>query len=92
MLRLSPDELYALTPRQFDNAAKGYFESVKMERQDHWERSRLFTAALLNVHSKKTIRPRDLVKFDWDKKNIGKRKSFDLSGLEKLAQLSKKAP
>jgi hypothetical protein len=70
-LRMTVDELYDLTPRQFANAQKGFFDLIQSKEREEWERQRFFTTALINVQLPKNskIKTTELISFDWDKKS-----------------------
>lgn len=64
---MRPDELYGMTPREFGNALEGFEELRNYNERQEWERMRLQTAALLNIHLKRKISPERLFRFEWDK-------------------------
>ena len=74
MMGLSYDGLYELTPRSFNNKLKGFYEHHTKSNQDSWERTRTIMLACLMPHSKKKLKPTDVLPFPWDnqraKKNI----------------------
>lgn len=62
-----------LTPRQFINALKGYYESINNLEQAEWERTRWLGSIVVNkpvmgVRSQ-GISPRRLLPFPWDGKS-----------------------
>ena len=67
-LGLDVDDFWDSTPREFFNRFDGFMEFEKWRQREAWERMRSQTAALLNIHTKKRIRPRDVFKFEWDAK------------------------
>lgn len=60
-----------MTPRQFFNAQKGFFDLVNQSEREAWERCRFSTTALINVQlpKNKKIKVTELIQFDWDKKS-----------------------
>jgi hypothetical protein len=58
-----------LTPREWTNLVNGFNERENRKQQSEWERTRWQTTLLLNVHTKKTIKARDLIVFPWEAKN-----------------------
>ena len=69
-LGLSYDEFLDYTPRSFYNKLKGINDMrEEMDRSD-WERARWMSTLIINPHVKKTIRPKDLALFPWEKKEV----------------------
>jgi|TARA_R100000458_G_C8277521_1_gene253067 hypothetical protein len=70
-LSLSVEEFWDLTPREFNNRLAGFFELQQFNQRMEWERCRWQTCYLLQPHTGKgkKIKPTDLIKFDWDKKD-----------------------
>ena len=68
-LQLLPEDLYDLSFREFYNKHKGFTDLLISQQRDEWERMRLQTTALVNIHLKKgkKIRPEKFMPFDWDK-------------------------
>lgn len=67
-MELAYDELYGLTPRSFNNKLKGLL-SVKDELlREGWEQTRMLMVASLVPHSKKKLKPQDVLPFPWDNK------------------------
>lgn len=58
---------YDMTPRMWRNCVEGYNERENRKEQTEWERTRWQTAVLLNPHTKKSIKARDLIVFPWEK-------------------------
>lgn len=63
------DEFYDMLPREFWNKVEGFYEVENLRQRHHWERTRWSTCLLLNIHipKGKTVKPKDLIKFDWEK-------------------------
>jgi hypothetical protein len=70
-LSLSVEEFWDLTPREFNNRLAGFFELQQFNQRMEWERCRWQTCYLLQPHTGKgkKIKPTDLIRFDWDKKD-----------------------
>ena len=70
-MSLSVEEFWDLTPREFNNRLAGFFELQQVNQRMEWERCRWQTCYLLQPHSGKgkKIKPTDLIRFDWDKKD-----------------------
>tara|TARA_R110002124_G_scaffold210675_1_gene377097 strand:+ start:840 stop:1112 length:273 start_codon:yes stop_codon:yes gene_type:complete len=82
------DEFYEMLPRHFWNKLDGFYELQNIREKGEWERVRWSTALLLNVHLSKgkTIKPTDLIQFEWDKKT----KKLDYEKLKAKAEYIKK--
>jgi len=82
------EEFYDMIPRYFWNKLDGFYELENIREKGHWERVRWSTTLLLNVHTAKgkTIKPTDLIEFDWDKSN----KKLDYEKLKAKAEYFKK--
>ena len=65
-IRLKPDEFYDLTPREWSNLVHGFNELENRKEQSEWERIRWQTTILLNPHTKKRIKSKDLIIFPWE--------------------------
>ena len=44
----------------------GWSEQQNRKEQSDWERTRWMTTILLNPHTKKRIKPKDLIVFPWE--------------------------
>tara|TARA_R100001244_G_scaffold132039_4_gene106670 strand:+ start:177 stop:470 length:294 start_codon:yes stop_codon:yes gene_type:complete len=73
MLGLAYDELYSLTPRSFNNRLLGFSEHQEQINQNNWEQTRLIIHACLSPHSKKRLKPKDILPLPWDSKNSPKK-------------------
>lgn len=60
------EELYNMTPRQFQNKREGYRRAVEGDMQTRWESVRWLAAVVIAPHIKKRLRPKDLMAFPWD--------------------------
>jgi hypothetical protein len=56
------------------NLVSGFNVRENRKEQSEWERTRWQTTLLLNIHTKKTIKARDLIVFPWEAKENKKRK------------------
>lgn len=61
------DEFYGATPREFFAKADGW----NVAKREAWEQVRWQTYVLVSMQLKKgkTIKPTDLIKFNWDSEN-----------------------
>ena len=59
-----------MTPREFFGRLEGYRKSEKAKYKEAWERTRIMTSKLLNIHlpQKEKIPAEKLMPFSWDKK------------------------
>lgn len=77
-LGMTVGELYDMTPRQFYNKREGFRRIVEHETQTKWETSRWMAAVVIAPHTKKTMKPRDLITFPWEnKKRVHRAATFD---------------
>jgi len=85
---MSVDDFYDMLPKHFWNKLDGFHELENMRQQQEWERVRWQTTLLLNIQlpKNKTIKPKDLVEFDWDKKTS----EVDFEKLKAKAEYIKK--
>ena len=84
------DEFYDMLPRQFWNKVKGFNDIEEMKQQSDWMRTRWSTCLLLNIHlgKGKSLKPTDLVAFDWEKDEV--KKKIDFKALKERAEYIKK--
>lgn len=68
MLRLAPSVLYDLTFEQFGNAMAGHYREIEMAYKAEWERTRWLAAVTISPHTKKKVKPTDLIEFEWERK------------------------
>jgi hypothetical protein len=89
-LRLTPDQLYDLTPREFSNMLWGFEQLEKKRDRCEWDKFRLLATTLITPHTKKGrgVRPEQLWPFEWDKKKEETKMSKER--LEYLTERSKK--
>jgi len=82
------DEFYNMLPIEFWNKVDGFYEFQMLKERNNWERTRWSTCLLLNIHlpKNKSIKPTDLIQFDWEKK----KKKIDFEDLKRRAELYKK--
>jgi hypothetical protein len=75
---LTIGELYDMTPRQFQNKRKGFQRIIEHEMQTKWETTRWLAAITIAPHTKKRLKPRDLIAFPWEtKKRIHHAATFE---------------
>ena len=66
---MSYDELYNSTPRNFNNKLIGFNAYQEQLMQDNWERTRVIIHSTLSPHSKKKLKPKEILPFPWDDKH-----------------------
>lgn len=75
---LTIGELYDMTPRQFQNKRKGFQRIIEHEMQTKWETTRWLAAITIAPHTKKKLKPRDLIAFPWEtKKRVHRAATFE---------------
>lgn len=69
----TPAVFYDATPRELENALKGFFNLHDIKERHHWERERWSTLMLLNIQipKGKKLKPKDLIEFPWERKVTG---------------------
>tara|TARA_R100000664_G_scaffold22873_1_gene32398 strand:- start:53 stop:346 length:294 start_codon:yes stop_codon:yes gene_type:complete len=84
------EEFYNMLPREFWNKVKGFNDLEEMRQRSDWLRTRWSTCLLLNIHmgKGKSLKPRDLVIFDWEREEI--KENVDFKGLKQRAEYIKK--
>jgi len=65
-----PGVFYDLLPREWTNLVDGWNQRENRREQSEWERTRWMTTILLNPHTKKRIKPKDLIVFPWEHNQI----------------------
>lgn len=84
-MSMTRDEFYEITLREWLAKVRGYSSRIDQQRKDFWEGVRMVAHAAILPHSKKKIKPTDIVKLPWDKSNIS-----PPLGKEELQELIKK--
>ena len=76
-LRLDPASFYDMTLQEFLLAAEGFHQLEEIRQQQDWERTRWLATLMLSPHARKgkSIKPRDLAIFPWEKKPKKKNKA-----------------
>jgi len=65
-LQLQLDYYLSLTPVQFFNTIEGFRNLEKARNRTSWEQARLVALTVAQVNSTKTVKPTDIIEFDWD--------------------------
>lgn len=79
-------QLYDMTPRQFQNKRLGFQRTIEQESRVQWETTRWLAAVTIAPHTKKRIKPRDLILFPWE----NKRKKHKAATFEEVKEAIKK--
>ena len=87
-MELAYDELYGLTPRSFNNKLKGFQFIREQSNQNDWEQTRLIIHACLSPHSKKALKPTEILPLPWDSLRVPKKK--DIASKEHIESVLKK--
>lgn len=69
-----PSAFYDLLPREWSNMVNGWNEFENRKEKSEWERTRWQTTLLLNPHTKKRIKAKDLIVFPWETQDKKKHK------------------
>tara|TARA_R110000751_G_scaffold46775_2_gene104959 strand:- start:2778 stop:3083 length:306 start_codon:yes stop_codon:yes gene_type:complete len=87
-LGMSVDEFYDILPKHLWSKIDGFYELENMRCKQEWEMVRWQTTLLLNIQlpKNKSIKPQDLIEFDWDEK----KKGVDFDKLKTKAEYFKK--
>ena len=85
---MNVDDFYDMLPREFWNKVDGFYELENMRQRSDWERTRWSTCLLLNIQlpKNKSIKPTDLIKFDWEQEAL----KIDFKDLKMKAEYIKK--
>lgn len=87
---MKTEDFLNMLPRYFWRKMDGFYKLINLKERQEWERCRWQTSLLLNVHTAKgkTIKPTDLIKFDWEEDE--KSKKIDYNKLKSEAEYIKK--
>ena len=85
---MNVNDFYDMLPREFWNKVDGFYELENMRQRSDWERTRWSTCLLLNIQlpKNKSIKPTDLIKFEWEKEAL----KIDFKDLKMKAEYIKK--
>ena len=75
--------------KDFRLAQRGFFEKLKLEKQERWEQARFIAFYTLQPYAKRgRLRTfKDLVEFEWERE---KRKNVELPTKEEMEQYKKR--
>jgi hypothetical protein len=73
VIGLSLDDTYRLTPSEFNSICAAWGQHNEQMQRMSWEQARFIGHCAILPHSKKGLRPQDIVLFDWEKNTETKR-------------------
>ena len=86
MMGLGYDELYSLTPRSFNNRLEGFKTYQEQLSQNQWEQTRIILMGCLSPHSKKKLKPQEVLPLPWDNKNKPKKEIASKEHIQKVLE------
>jgi len=86
MLGLGYDELYSLTPRSFNNRLEGFKMHQEQMSQNQWEQTRIILLGCLSPHSKKNLKPQEILPLPWDSNNKPKKEIASKEHIQKVLE------
>jgi hypothetical protein len=88
---MSYGDFIVLTPFEFTKVCEAWNGRQEALTRERWEQTRFLATASLIPHSKKRLKPTDVIRFAWDEKKQEKiKKPVKKSEREKFEGLSKK--
>ena len=63
-----------MLPREFYNMSDGYSKKLEMQYQADWERARWIASVVIAPHTKKRLKPTELITFPWEQKKATNKK------------------
>ena len=84
------ETLYNMTPRNFINAQIGSRKLYEQNQQAEWERSRWMACVIINPHLKRSIDPKRITTFPWEKMMNKKKAKHNIQKLLKESQFQDK--
>tara|TARA_R100000541_G_scaffold57257_1_gene67189 strand:+ start:190 stop:480 length:291 start_codon:yes stop_codon:yes gene_type:complete len=86
LLELSYNELYSSTPRSFNNRLNGFKKHQEQMSQNQWEQTRIILMGCLQPHSKKNLKPKDVLPLPWDEKYKPKKEIATKEHIQKVLE------
>lgn len=80
---MSLDDFFRCTPSEFYAISSSWREYRTTSEQAAWERSRFVTATLLQPHTRRPLKPRDICTFSWEKNTREETPAEDVAQAEK---------
>lgn len=65
---MSLSDFCSCTPCEFESVYKQWQHRKEEDMKTKWEQTRFLAAISLQPYSKKTLRPKDIIEFPWEKK------------------------
>lgn len=66
-LALPIETVLSYTPRELLHYVKGWSAIREQQHRESWTMHRLFTAVMIQPHTKKAVKPQDILQFPWEK-------------------------
>lgn len=63
---MTVDDFCRCTPLEFSAIAEGWNDGEQARQRAAWERTRMLCTTMLQPYSKKGLKPRDVMQFEWD--------------------------
>ena len=91
-MNMHTDDFLNMLPKYFWRKMEGFYHLRNLSEKQNWERCRWQTCLLLNVHTEKgkSLKPTDLIKFDWDVQRTQEEKRTDKDYAEYIKKLEDK--
>ena len=90
-LRMTVNEFYSMTPRNFINAQLGHKDLYDQNQHAEWERARWMACVIINPHLKRSIDPKKITTFPWEKERIRKKaKKMDMEKIKLQSEFADK--
>ena len=67
---MSEKEFYDSSMRSVMNRVDGFSQEVKSRERQEWDRTRWLASVVVNLVSKRTVKPGDLLKLPWDAESL----------------------
>lgn len=80
------EDFYNMTPRNFINAQNGSRKLYEQNQQAEWERARWMACVIINPHLKRSVDPKKITTFPWEKRKKLVQAKYDV---EKIMRESK---
>lgn len=82
-------ELDAITMTEFDAIVEAWYEQQHLQSRERWEQTRMLALYTLAPHSRKSLYPRDILEFEWEKREVSVPVSTESDFLSAEARFSK---
>lgn len=65
-MHMSRGDFMALTPTQWEHAARAWLDTRQADDRTQWERTRMLAMCTIQPHVTKRLKAEDVMRFDWD--------------------------